>query len=145
MEHTIRLAGPWELVRLPDNSVSRIQLPWAAVSSATGPRTAMLRRRFNQPTGLTENTSLKILVSASVPLSEIRVNDECVPSSGISDTQRSPKTEMFSVIVNSFDITHCIRPYNVLEISTDLPGIPDGSGVSVESVVLQICEPASGN
>ncbi len=84
--HRIRLAGPWESQLLdcdqqPIGSSIRMQLPFT-LSNTQHHSVAQLTRSFHHPTGIDDNTTLRIVLQASASPLEVRINgvkvSECV-------------------------------------------------------------------
>ena len=137
--HRIHLAGPWEW--LPNGHteegncvIQTCQLPFA-VSTIDGSKcSGTLRRKFHCPTGLSEKSSVMIVIEcnseASVSLNGQRlkaVTPSTINSGVDSATQRI-----------DFDVSKLLTPFNELCVCL-LPLTPNQTP-SLASACLEICD-----
>ena len=116
--HRIRLAGPWEARQLNDQKqpigdLANCQLPYT-VMPAQNPSGVLLLRGFHRPTGIDQNTILRIILKANRRPHEVRINgitSEVRPASSSSTILNDTHSEY------SVDITHAIAAFNQLGVS----------------------------
>ncbi len=117
--HRIRLAGPWE-AQLLDNELQPVgdvldsRLPYSIVLSPDQ-KGVQLLRGFHRPTGIGQNSVLRIILKANQKPHEVRINStliEVVAASDIGTTNSIDSHGEFSI-----DITHFIAPFNELSVS----------------------------
>ena len=127
--HTIRLAGPWELQVDSCDDSTRIQLPFDLPPNC---HSVSLIRRFHRPSGLTDESLVRVELEMNGFVGHVTVNGE-----QISATQRSG-TSCSSVGVPGFDVTSALLPFNVLQV--DLTSRMDGP-TEIRSAAVVIEEP----
>ena len=120
--HTIRLRRPWEK-QIGGQSSERIDVPEIdlanTVQTMEPPEESTYRRRFNQPTGLTENTAVELEIQSWVGrLISVQVNDYSVPFDGNARSVRA-------------NISSMLSPHNLLTIR-----IAPHDGASTDHKVL---------
>lgn len=117
--HRIRLAGPWEAQQLdqelqPVGDVVKCQLPYTVMPSQT-PSGVFLLRGFHRPTGIEQNTVLRIILKANQQPHEARINSTPADVSEVSrigTTNLSDNRSEYSI-----DITRSIAAFNQLSVS----------------------------
>ncbi len=126
--HRIRLAGPWEAQQLdnelqPVGDMVNCQLPYTLTPSEN-PSGVLLLRGFHCPTGIDQNTILRIVLKANQQPQEVRTNGnpaEVCEASCIGTTNLNDANREFSI-----DITHSIAAFNQLSVifqvsTTEIP------------------------
>lgn len=132
--HSIKLKGPWIVLRTPCET--RIALPgttvtipfdWRALFGAAA-GTAVFERRFNRPTGLTDEHRVRIVVREASRLQRLAVND-----SSLIIEQRKDGAQLV-------DITRSLAPHNrlTIELSFDPGAMPQAPGGIGQPVILEI-------
>ena len=126
--HDIRLAGPWEYSTQADESWVRCQLPWSV--SAAVP-TAVIRRKFHRPSGLSESSVLEIVLLASSAVQSINLNGNPISRSSATSkaAHESKGTE------NRFDVTGSLQEFNTVDL--ELNGV---DGIELTGALLRIIE-----
>lgn len=127
--HRIRLAGPWELQTLDDQSrpvgeAVRSQLPFE-LRQQQHKFGVLLIRGFHRPTGIDEATRLRIAMKTNANLIAVRINSKLVTVQ-IAEFQDEVTCE----------ITDVIQEFNQLSVQI----CPDASGAdsTLEAVWLEI-------
>jgi len=117
--HSIRLAGPWETIQ--DRAESqRVTLPY---SVPDGVDSIILRRRFHRPSGLENDSLVRIVLTTIGALSHVTINDRRIELTPGAQDDRSV-----------FDITDQLNNFNCLEVTI-------GQDVrELRSAVLEIFE-----
>ncbi len=136
--HRIRLVGPWEARQLDNNlqpigDVINCQLPYS-VMPQQNPSGVLLLRGFHCPTGIDQNTILRIILKANQQPHEVRMNSmpaEVIEATRIGNTGLNETHREFSI-----DITPSIAAFNhlivIFQVSrTEIPA-------SLETAWLEI-------
>lgn len=85
--HSIKLKGPWSIIRRPDHASSTdettpesVHLPadWRMLFGDVA-GTAVFERRFNRPTGLSEGHRVRIVLRDVAGLNHVVLNDVPLP------------------------------------------------------------------
>ena len=98
--HTIRLAGPWEMQASSDAAAERVTLPHEISSGVE------LRRNFHRPSGLTDDSTVRIVLTSTGSGIELQLNGKHVPS--VADTHRH------------FDVSGQLLSFNTLAVTSGL-------------------------
>jgi len=96
--HTIRLAGPWELQTSSDATVERVTLPHRISSGEE------LRRKFHCPSGLTNDSTVRIVLTSTGSDIQLQLNGRNAPPVANADGQ--------------FDVSGLLQPFNALTASS---------------------------
>ena len=132
--HRIRLAGPWESQTVdghqsPTGETVRCQLPYT-LFEARHEFEVQLRRGFHHPTGIDNETTLRIVLQASESPAAVRVNGKEIEECAASLDGES-----------AFDVTGRIEAFNelciVFRFRDDVPT------AMLKSVWLEIQSPDS--
>ena len=136
--HRIRLAGPWEAQLLDDalqpvGGVVDSRLPYS-VSKSPNQSGVLLLRGFHRPTGIDQNSVLRIVLKANLRPHEVRLNStpvEVSEASHFGTTNLDDTHDEFSI-----DITQTIDAFNKLSVSFQIktPEMP----ATLESAWLEI-------
>ena len=116
--HRIRLVGPWEVQQLdnelqPAGDVVHCQLPYTMTPSQN-PSGVLLLRGFHCPTGIDQNTILRIILKANQQPHEVRMNS--TPAT-VCQTSRIGATDLNDTCSEfSIDITPSIEAFNKLSV-----------------------------
>jgi hypothetical protein len=138
--HSIKLKGPWTIVRRPGAAASTnraepetVHLPadWQSLFGCVS-GTAVFERRFNRPTGLSEGHQVRIVLRDVAGLRQVVLND--VPLSvenGIDDAR-------------FVEITDGMQPHNrlTIELQFDPNRQSEVRGGLWQPVTLEIESPA---
>ncbi len=117
--HRIRLAGPWE-AQLLDNELQPVggvldsRLPYSIVPSPDQ-KGVQLLRGFHRPTGIGQNSVLRIILKATQKPHEVRINSTLIEVIAASDIGTRNSIDSYGEF--SIDITHFIAPFNELSVS----------------------------
>lgn len=137
--HEIRLAGPWEYTA-DNNAPTRCKLPisLAEIIAATDTpvQTAVIARRFHQPTGLTAASALELVVSDSRAVAELQVNNVSVAA---TQPEPPPTPTDTAAHTATFRLTTPLQSFNTLQITLNPNSQPTEN--SIHSVLLRILEP----
>ena len=136
--HWIRLRGPWEAVRIDDEGreapAERIRLPadWQAFCTA-GEGEARFTRRFQQPTNLDAEEHVVVTLT--------NVNTDVVAT--LNGQSVAPLTTPLGTpdcwpaeSCLSYDVTHLLRPTNVLSLQLPVPSPEQSTRVGLHDPVL---------
>jgi hypothetical protein len=107
--HVIRLREPWDCCPQDDTRV-------------------LWQRRFGRPTGITPGVTVHLVVAATTPVTEVRMNDAAIH--GPIAPQQSA----------SIDVTHALMARNALEVLTSGESASGSTKPSFE-VKLEIFAP----
>jgi hypothetical protein len=137
--HAIKLKGPWSIIRRPGDTTST---PYSAPESVHLPvdwrslfghvaGTAVFERRFNRPTGLTEEHRVRIVLRDVAGLHQVALNDAPLPIENGADG---------SQIV---EITRRMESHNRLTIELQFDPVrqPELRGGLWQPVILEIEAP----
>lgn len=108
-KHRIRLAGPWDFRTLdvqlmPRGEATTCRLPVTLTDFKNTSGTRLLRG-FHKPTGVDDNTSLRIVIQATAAPQVVMINEQQIYECA---------AEIDGEYV--FDITTCIKAFNLLGI-----------------------------
>lgn len=117
--HRIRLAGPWQTQQL-DNKLQPVgdkvscQLPYSILASQ-GLSGVLLLRGFHRPTGIEQNTVLRIILKANQQPHEVCINSNPADVSEVSRSGTANLNDNHGEY--SIDITRSIAAFNQLSLS----------------------------
>jgi len=137
--HRIRLAGPWELQQLdnalqPVGDVANCQLPYSLTPSQN-PSGVLLLRGFHCPTGIGQNTILRIILKANQQPHEVRMNSIAAAvckASRIGATDLNDTCSEFSI-----EITSLVAAFNRLSVilhvsTTEIPATLETAWLEIQ-------------
>lgn len=122
--HTIRLRGPWSAFLLPNGDEQNVTLPSRLAEIRGGQLEEGVRylRHFHRPTGLTENSSVCVSVSADCERFEVRLNQQSIDANpdGKFSIQRylTPGLNLLEIEISPINDQARLREVR-LEISGD--------------------------
>ena len=132
MPHDIRLAGPWEYSTPNNEPWVRCQLPW---NSPAGVAEVILRRKFHRPSGLNENSRVKVLIYADATIPSVRLNGEIVAVTVPLLSISSKSADESPVRENCFDVSMTLQEFNTVEV--ELVG---ANSTRIDRAVLRILD-----
>ena len=131
VEHEIRLIGPWDSTKDGGASWNRCVVPLDVASLDLHPEQCVwLRRKFNQPSGLTATADLRLTISASYPPQVVLLND-----SPIEIVSRIAGDDQI-LILTTVGILPVLKPHNQLVLRWQAGEVP-----VLEQARLQILTP----
>ena len=136
--HRIRLAGPWEVQPLgaelnPVGDTANCQLPYTAVPTET-PAGVVLRRGFHRPTGIDQNSILRIILKANQQPLDVRINN--TPAEVCEPVHNNETNLIDPIREYSIDITRSIAAFN--QLSVILQNSKTESPAGLENAWLEI-------
>lgn len=137
--HRIRLVGPWEAQQLdhelqPIGDLITCRLPYTVVP-AQNPSGVLLLRGFHRPTGIGQNTILRIILKANQQPHEVRMNN--IPAK-IYETNRIGTANLNDTHGEfAIDITRSIAEFNQLSVifqisTTETPATLDTAWLEIQ-------------
>ncbi len=121
--HVIRIRGPWQRtvlndgaqdVSADDREVANVKMPgsWSADLGEDFQGTVRYQRMFNRPTGITQETTLRLVFQQIVGDADVHLNDELLG------------TILWPNQTGSFDVTDRMNPRN--QIRVDIQALRSG-------------------
>ena len=137
--HRIRLAGPWE-AQLLDNELrpvgdvlnSRLPCSMFPSQNQTG---VLLQRGFHRPTGIDQNSVLRIILKANQKPHHVRINSTLAEVRAASDIGTTNINDSYGEF--SIDITHSIAAFNQLSVifqagSSEMPATLETAWLEIQ-------------
>jgi hypothetical protein len=127
--HTIRLRGPWLVVREGKSITVEFPATWQTIQDQLGPGPVQLVRRFGLPTGIEPGDVLTLVIDWQHFLRAAALNGQALGD--------------FVTEVARFDVTSRLATRNELTLSVQLPASvsPEVLGVTIAEVRLEIGQP----
>ena len=126
--HTIRLRGPWLVVREGESVTVEFPATWQTVQDQLGPGPVQLVRRFGLPTGIEPGDVLTLVVNAPHFVQSVALNSQTLGNVVAQDAR--------------FDVTSQLTTRNELTLSAQLPAdaSPETLAATSAEVRLEIAQ-----
>jgi hypothetical protein len=126
--HTIRLRGPWLVVREGQSTTVEFPAIWQTLQDQFGPGSIQLVRRFGLPTGIEPKDQLTLVIDARHFLKAATLNGQALGD--------------FATHGARFDVTSQLKLRNELALSAQLPAdaAPEALGATIAEVRLEITQ-----